>query len=324
MTFIVLRSTGFIDNLLCCGLEFNYVDNQGQSLLDWAAAYGTSEVVEKIVSQISDPNLEDALGFAVAFGRRSVCDILLKAGANPHLPLANGMSPIELARAMRCEAIIGLLEGGGLPLDPLKRCLKRKPAVLPIYRNEECGSGERSLFILAKEMFLVLSDTFERTQSEAMKYRSFSILLQLVRRLSPKSLEILSQNRCDFRLCHMIRVALAQETIKIVRCAFQLSHELLQKAEGIYRPLMYKHGIIPLMEIINAMLRLPHFHFKRNPMNCHMYYEDEEAEGSYSDVETADSRVCESEEQCEDREQCGADGGFLMVSWQFLSTIWKQ
>ncbi|KAM7535158.1 hypothetical protein Aperf_G00000103178 [Anoplocephala perfoliata] len=285
---------GFIDNLHSSGFEFDYVDNQGQSLLDWAAAYGTPEMVEKIVSQMNEPNLEKALGFAVAFGRRSVCDILLKAGANPHIPLTNGMSSIGLARTIEHserEAIMDLLEGFVLPLDDSKRCVKCKSVMLPIYRNDEPASSERSLFILAKETFLELSDTFERTQSETVKYKSLSILLQLFRGLSAKSLEILSEGGGSSRLCHMIRVALAQETVKIVHCAFQLSRELLQKAETIYRPLMYRHGIVPLMEIISAMLRLPNFHFKRQHLHTtgvhiehyRVYNDDSNMESSYSD-----------------------------------------
>ncbi|KAM7535685.1 hypothetical protein Aperf_G00000103216 [Anoplocephala perfoliata] len=301
---------GFIDNLHSSGFEFDYVDNQGQSLLDWAAAYGTPEMVEKIVSQMNEPNLEKALGFAVAFGRRSVCDILLKAGANPHIPLTNGMSSIGLARTIKHserEAIMDLLEGFVLPLDDSKRCVKCKSVMLPIYRNDEPASSERSLFILAKETFLELSDTFERTQSETVKYKSLSILLQLFRGLSAKSLEILSEGGGSFRLCHMIRVALAQETVKIVHCAFQLSRELLQKAETIYRPLMYRHGIVSLMEIISAMLRLPNFHFKRQQM-CESYYEPDEVWSSYSDNGNVESRVSEDEslEQHED------DGGLEM------------
>jgi E3 ubiquitin-protein ligase HECTD1 len=63
------------------GIDPNFVDDVGQTLLNWAAAFGTEPMVESLCSRGADPNRgrrSSSLHYAVSFGRAEVVKILLR------------------------------------------------------------------------------------------------------------------------------------------------------------------------------------------------------------------------------------------------------
>ncbi|KAH9285088.1 E3 ubiquitin-protein ligase HECTD1 [Echinococcus granulosus] len=251
-----------VKRLLSDGLDLRYVDNHGQSLLDWAVVCGTPEVVETICSQPEAGltfDLACALGYAAAFGREKVCRILLRHGADPNATGEDGLRPLDRVKAVKPlggREVIKLLEeyvsmgkeGASISLH------RSNLQLLPIYRI----------------------DVFAQTQSESVKYQTVLILLQIVSRLSSQSLEIINtypfEISLSFRLSQMIFMALSEEAVKTVHCAFQLCYQLLTKARSIYLPLMHRAGIIPLVKSIDSVMQLPHFRFIGKSDDCSYYY----------------------------------------------------
>jgi len=86
--------------------SIDYMDDVGQTLLNWAAAFGTQEMVEFLCQKGADVNggqrsssLHYAACFGAAcFGRPQIAQVLLRFGANPDLRDEDGKTPLDKAR----------------------------------------------------------------------------------------------------------------------------------------------------------------------------------------------------------------------------------
>ena len=64
------------------------MDDVGQTLLNWASAFGTQEMVEFLCQNGADVNKgqrSSSLHYAACFGRPQIARVLLRFGANPDL-----------------------------------------------------------------------------------------------------------------------------------------------------------------------------------------------------------------------------------------------
>ncbi|BHF72396.1 E3 ubiquitin-protein ligase HTD1 [Sparganum proliferum] len=97
-------------------LDLHHLDNRGQTLLNWAASFGTPYMVEQLCLRGADvkAGARTSLDYAAGFGRVEVCELLLKHGANPNLYDVEGLRPIDRARLKRDDpsamAVVKLLE----------------------------------------------------------------------------------------------------------------------------------------------------------------------------------------------------------------------
>lgn len=83
------------------GIDVNCMDDVGQTLLNWASAFGTYEMVEYLCDKGADVNKgqrSSSLHYAACFGRPSIAKVLLKHGANPDLRDEDGKTPLDKAR----------------------------------------------------------------------------------------------------------------------------------------------------------------------------------------------------------------------------------
>lgn len=103
------------------GVEVNFMDDVGQTLLNWASAFGTQEMVEYLCDKGADVNKgqrSSSLHYAACFGRPAIAKVLLKHGANPDLRDDDGKTPLEKARERNDRGIVkwpvfyNLLESG--------------------------------------------------------------------------------------------------------------------------------------------------------------------------------------------------------------------
>ena len=68
--------------------SIDYMDDVGQTLLNWASAFGTQEMVEYLCQKGADVNKgqrSSSLHYAACFGRPQIAKVLLRFGANPDL-----------------------------------------------------------------------------------------------------------------------------------------------------------------------------------------------------------------------------------------------
>jgi len=87
--------------LIILEIDVNSVDEVGQTLLNWASAFGTKEIVEYLCSKGANVNKgyrSSSLHYAACFGKSSIAEVLLKYGANPEIRDNDGKTPAEKAR----------------------------------------------------------------------------------------------------------------------------------------------------------------------------------------------------------------------------------
>ena len=106
--------------LLVVDVEVNYMDDVGQTLLNWASAFGTQEMVEFLCERGADVNRglrSSSLHYASCFGRPQIVKTLLKHGANPDLRDEDGRTPLDKARERGDEGhreVIQILQSPGM------------------------------------------------------------------------------------------------------------------------------------------------------------------------------------------------------------------
>ncbi|VDP98768.1 unnamed protein product [Trichobilharzia regenti] len=81
-------------------IDVNYMDHLGQTLLNWAASFGSPAMVELLCAHGANVNLgvRSPLDYAASFGRVDVCRTLLNWGADINKRDAQGRRPIDRAR----------------------------------------------------------------------------------------------------------------------------------------------------------------------------------------------------------------------------------
>ncbi|KAL0831252.1 hypothetical protein ABMA28_002100 [Loxostege sticticalis] len=82
-------------------VDVNFTDDVGQTLLNWAAAFGTREMVEFLCEKGADVNRgqrSSSLHYAACFGRPAIAKVLLRYGANADLRDEDGKTPLDKAR----------------------------------------------------------------------------------------------------------------------------------------------------------------------------------------------------------------------------------
>ncbi|KAK2190392.1 hypothetical protein NP493_82g04009 [Ridgeia piscesae] len=100
-------------------VEVNYMDDVGQTLLNWASAFGTQEMVEFLCERGADVNRglrSSSLHYAACFGRPQIVKTLLRYGANPDLRDEDSKTPLDKARERGDEGhreVIQILQSPG-------------------------------------------------------------------------------------------------------------------------------------------------------------------------------------------------------------------
>lgn len=105
--------------VVVAGFDVNFMDDVGQTLLNWAAAFGTYEMVEHLLEHGADVNRglkSSSLHYASCFGRPNIVKLLLQYGADPELRDEDGHTPLEKAQERGDEwhrQVIEILENPG-------------------------------------------------------------------------------------------------------------------------------------------------------------------------------------------------------------------
>ena len=83
------------------GIDVNCMDDVGQTLLNWASAFGTLEMVEFLCEKGADVNKgqrSSSFHYAACCGRPGIAKVVLKHGANPDLRDEDGKTALDKAR----------------------------------------------------------------------------------------------------------------------------------------------------------------------------------------------------------------------------------
>uniref|UniRef100_A0A2K6FS92 E3 ubiquitin-protein ligase n=1 Tax=Propithecus coquereli TaxID=379532 RepID=A0A2K6FS92_PROCO len=113
-----------IDAIDTGAFEVNFMDDVGQTLLNWASAFGTQEMVEFLCERGADVNRgqrSSSLHYAACFGRPQVAKTLLRHGANPDLRDEDGKTPLDKARERGHSEVVAILQSPGDWMCPVNK-----------------------------------------------------------------------------------------------------------------------------------------------------------------------------------------------------------
>uniref|UniRef100_A0A8D8T0U6 E3 ubiquitin-protein ligase n=1 Tax=Cacopsylla melanoneura TaxID=428564 RepID=A0A8D8T0U6_9HEMI len=160
------------------------MDDVGQTLLNWASAFGTQEMVEFLCERGADVNKgqrSSSLHYAACFGRPSVAKVLLRHGANPDLRDEDGKTPLDKARERVDEGhreVAAILQSPGeWMITPTEK--EKSGTDGPDENAEPRGDPEMATTYL-KHLLPVFCNTYQSTMIPSVRKASLNLLKKMV------------------------------------------------------------------------------------------------------------------------------------------------
>ncbi|KAM9708078.1 E3 ubiquitin-protein ligase HECTD1 isoform 2-T3 [Menidia menidia] len=243
-----------IDAIDTGAFEVNFMDDVGQTLLNWASAFGTQEMVEFLCERGADVNRgqrSSSLHYAACFGRPQVAKTLLRHGANPDLRDEDGKTPLDKARERGHSEVVAILQSPGDWMCPVnKGDDKRKKDVSKEDEegSEPRGDPEMAPFYL-KRLLPVFAQTFQQTMLPSIRKAS----LALIRKMVHYSSEVLLREVCDSETGHNLPTVLVEITATVLDqeddddghlLALQIIRDLVDKGGDVFLDQLARLGVI--------------------------------------------------------------------------------
>ncbi|XP_011351624.1 E3 ubiquitin-protein ligase HECTD1 isoform X2 [Ooceraea biroi] len=175
------------------GIDVNFMDDVGQTLLNWASAFGTQEMVEFLCDRGADVNKgqrSSSLHYAACFGRPAIAKVLLRHGANPDLRDEDGKTPLDKARERVDEGhreVAAILQSPGEWMLPPPNQEHRKLETEVEEFTEPKGDPEMAPVYL-KRLLPVFCATFQSTMLPSVRKASLSLIRKMVHYIQPELL----------------------------------------------------------------------------------------------------------------------------------------
>ena len=171
-------------------VEVNFMDDVGQTLLNWASAFGTQEMVEFLCAKGADVNKgqrSSSLHYAACFGRPAIGRVLLRHGANPDLRDEDGKTPLDKARERNDEGhreVASLLQSPG---DWVQGSKEEGGA-----REGEARGDPEMVPRYLQTLLPVFCHTFQSTMIPSVKRASLGLVRKMLHYLEPGTMEEVS------------------------------------------------------------------------------------------------------------------------------------
>lgn len=193
------------------GVEVNFMDDVGQTLLNWASAFGTQEMVEYLCEKGADVNKgqrSSSLHYAACFGRPAIAKVLLRYGANPDLRDEDGKTPLDKARERTDEGhreVAAVLQSPGEWMIPLvtqgsegkeddskrKKSESEDGATTSTYAEPK-GDPEMAP-VYVERLLPVFCLTFQSTMLASVRRASLSLIKKMIHYAKP---DLLADMNC--------------------------------------------------------------------------------------------------------------------------------
>ncbi|XP_069008939.1 E3 ubiquitin-protein ligase HECTD1 isoform X2 [Embiotoca jacksoni] len=243
-----------IDAIDTGAFEVNFMDDVGQTLLNWASAFGTQEMVEFLCERGADVNRgqrSSSLHYAACFGRPQVAKTLLRHGANPDLRDEDGKTPLDKARERGHSEVVAILQSPGDWMCPVNKGDDKKKK--DVNKEEEEGSepkGDPEMApIYLKRLLPVFAQTFQQTMLPSIRKAS----LALIRKMVHYSSEVLLKEVCDSETGHNLPTVLVEITATVLDqeddddghlLALQIIRDLVDKGGDVFLDQLARLGVI--------------------------------------------------------------------------------
>ena len=187
-----------IDAIDSGGIEVNFMDDVGQTLLNWASAFGTQEMVEFLCERGADVNKgqrSSSLHYAACFGRPAIGKVLLRYGANPDLRDEDGKTPLDKARERNDEGhreVAAILQSPGEWMLPTESRDRKADSAGVGSDSGDCegGDSDGSLSepkgdpdmapVYLRRLLPVFCHTFQSSMIASVRKASLTIIKKMV------------------------------------------------------------------------------------------------------------------------------------------------
>nr|XP_045011383.1 E3 ubiquitin-protein ligase HECTD1 isoform X5 [Jaculus jaculus] len=243
-----------IDAIDTGAFEVNFMDDVGQTLLNWASAFGTQEMVEFLCERGADVNRgqrSSSLHYAACFGRPQVAKTLLRHGANPDLRDEDGKTPLDKARERGHSEVVAILQSPGDWMCPVNKGDDKKKKDTN-KDEEECNEpkGDPEMApIYLKRLLPVFAQTFQQTMLPSIRKASLALIRKMIHFCS----EALLKEVCDSDVGHNLPIILVEITATVLDqeddddghlLALQIVRDLVDKGGDIFLDQLARLGVI--------------------------------------------------------------------------------
>ncbi|XP_077394935.1 E3 ubiquitin-protein ligase HECTD1 isoform X2 [Festucalex cinctus] len=243
-----------IDAIDTGAFEVNFMDDVGQTLLNWASAFGTQEMVEFLCERGADVNRgqrSSSLHYAACFGRPQVAKTLLRHGANPDLRDEDGKTPLDKARERGHSEVVAILQSPGDWMCPVNKSDDKKKK--DVNKEEDEGGepkGDPEMApIYLKRLLPVFAQTFQQTMLPSIRKAS----LALIRKMVHYSSDLLLKEVCDSEAGHNLPTVLVEISATVLDqeddddghlLALQIIRDLVDKGGDVFLDQLARLGVI--------------------------------------------------------------------------------
>ncbi|XP_018329894.1 E3 ubiquitin-protein ligase HECTD1 isoform X2 [Agrilus planipennis] len=178
------------------GVEVNFMDDVGQTLLNWASAFGTQEMVEYLCEKGADVNKgqrSSSLHYAACFGRPAIAKVLLRYGANPDLRDEDGKTPLDKARERMDEGhreVAAVLQSPGeWMISSLSKDKPKKSSEVDVEENVEPKGDPEMAPVYLGRLLPVFCATYQATMLASVRKSSLGLIKKMIHYIQPALLE---------------------------------------------------------------------------------------------------------------------------------------
>ncbi|XP_030767252.1 E3 ubiquitin-protein ligase Ufd4 isoform X3 [Sitophilus oryzae] len=177
------------------GVEVNFMDDVGQTLLNWASAFGTQEMVEYLCDKGADVNKgqrSSSLHYAACFGRPTIAKVLLRHGANPDLRDEDGKTPLDKARERADEGhreVAAILQSPGEYMVSLEKDRVGRKSESETEESIEPKGDPEMAPVYLQRLLPVFCSTFQSTMLASVRKASLGLIKKMIHYIQPNLLE---------------------------------------------------------------------------------------------------------------------------------------
>ncbi|XP_045534759.1 E3 ubiquitin-protein ligase HECTD1 isoform X2 [Papilio machaon] len=244
-------------------VDVNFTDDVGQTLLNWAAAFGTREMVEFLCEKGADVNRgqrSSSLHYAACFGRPAIAKVLLRYGANADLRDEDGKTPLDKARERHDQGhreVAAILQ---CPGEWLVVSNHDSPASSNDDDFPETGDKEMAAIYLER-LVPVFCARYLGAGGAGVRRACLSLVRKMVHYAPAKLLRDLSTPRAAALLTHLIANVLDnQDDDDGHLIVLGIAEELMVKAADIYLEQFARLGVFSKVEALAAVPAQPAQH----------------------------------------------------------------
>ncbi|XP_030211595.1 E3 ubiquitin-protein ligase HECTD1 isoform X1 [Gadus morhua] len=244
-----------IDAIDTGAFEVNFMDDVGQTLLNWASAFGTQEMVEFLCERGADVNRgqrSSSLHYAACFGRPQVAKTLLRHGANPDLRDEDGKTPLDKARERGHSEVVAILQSPGDWMCPVNKSEEKKKREQNKEEEESVeprGDPEMAPLYL-KRLLPVFATTFQQTMLPSIRKASLALIRKMVHYSSEL---LLKEDGVHTLYIHNLPTVLVEITATVLDqeedddghlLALQIIRDLVDKGGDVFLDQLARLGVI--------------------------------------------------------------------------------